>query len=279
MRDIKQRIANVSSTEQIIKAMDMIASTKLNKARAQLEGVRPIYCSLDRIIKEIGTQQGAETNIFYKERKVKNSLYIIQTSDRGFSGGYNQNILNAAIEHMSTGKNEKIVVVGLKGYEYFLSRNKNIIHKITNVPESQVYYGTESLSRRLSELYVSGEVDEVFVGYTQFENILSYVPRIEKILPLPLGETNIHEDKKYEPDIDTYIEQTVPLFLHMYLFRAFSESYTSEQAARMVNMDAAGKNASDMIDKLTRMYNRRRQAEITQEISEIVGSTNILNKG
>lgn len=280
MRDIKQRIANVSSTKQIIKAMDMIASTKLHRARAQLEGVRPIYRELKRIVEELGCLSTAAKHIFFKERKVENSLYLVLTSDRGLSGSYNANILGKVMEHMNQGKNEKILVVGSKGYEYLKKRNKNIIRKITDVADAQVYYGAESIAKWVIDLYISGEVDEVFIAYTHFENVLSYVPYVEKVLPVAVKEDTIDESyRKYEPDTDTFIDHIIPLYLHMYFFRAFSESHTSEQAARMVSMDAAGKNADDMIERLTRMYNRKRQAAITQELSEIVGSANILNRG
>lgn len=281
MRDIKQRIANVKSTEQIIKAMDMIASTKLHKARAQLEGVRPIYRKLKCIVEELGSQEEAETHVFYQERQVRNSLYIILTSDRGFSGGYNVNIIAKALEHMDQGKNEKILVVGSKGYEYFKKRKKNIIRKITDVADEQMYYGTESIAKWVTNLYLSGEADEVFIAYTHFENVLSYVPYVEKLLPVPIVAIDMADksNRKYEPDTHTFIDHIIPLYLHMNLFRAFSESHTSEQAARMVSMDAAGKNAEEMIEELTRMYNRKRQTAITQELSEIVGSANILHKG
>lgn len=281
MRDIKQRIANVSSTGQIIKAMDMIASTKLHKARAQLDGVRPIYHEIKLIVEELGNQKEAKTHVFYKEREVRSSLYIILTSDRGFSGGYNANIIAKALEHMNQGKNEKILIVGYKGYEYFKKRDKNIIRKVIDVVDSQVYHNTESIAKWLTNLYLSGEADEVFIAYTQFENVLSYVPYIEKLIPIATDNKAVEDrsDRKYEPDIHSFIDHVVPLYLHMNIFRAFSESHTSEQAARMVGMNSAGKNASEMIEKLTREYNRKRQAAITQELSEIIGSANVLNKG
>lgn len=280
MRDIKQRIANVRSTEQIIKAMNMIASTKLHKVRAQLGGVRPIYHELKRIVEELGSQKGAEAHVFFKKREVRNSLYIILTSDRGFSGGYNANIIAKALEHINQRKNEKILIVGSKGYEYFKKRDKNVIRKITDVADAQVYYNSESIAKWSTNLYLSGEADEVFIAYTHFENVLSYVPHVEKLIPVDTGAIDISDsDRKYEPDLHTFIDHVIPLYLHMNIFRAFSESHTSEQAARMISMDAAGKNASEMIEELARMYNRKRQAAITQELSEIVGSANILNKG
>ncbi len=281
MRNIKQRISNISSVEQIIKAMDMVASTKLIKARTRLEGVRPIYHELKRMTEEAGNHDDAKKNPFYEEREVKNSLYIILTSDSGLSGGYNVNISAKALDHMNQGKNEKILVVGAKGKEYFKKKNKNIIHTIIDMEDAQVYFNTEKLTKWLMDSYLSGEADEVFIAYTRFDTVLSYVPIVEKLLPAGTEVTEHKGDdqKKYEPDINTFIDHIIPLYLHMNLFRAFSESNTSEQAARMVSMDAAGKNASEMTEDLTLMYNRKRQADITQELSEIVGSANILNKG
>lgn len=281
MRNIKQRISNISSVEQIIKAMDMVASTKLMKARTRLDGVRPIYHGLKRMVEEAGYDDDAKKHPFYEEREVKNSLYIILTSDGGLSGGYNINISAKALDHMNQGKNEKILVVGAKGKEYFKKKGKNIIHTIIDMEDAQVYFNAEKLANWIMESYLSGEMDEVFIAYTRFDTVLSYVPIVEKLLPAgeEVTEDESHIEKKYEPDINTFIDHIIPLYLHMNLFRAFSEANTSEQAARMVNMDAAGKNASEMIEDLTLMYNRKRQADITQELSEIVGSANILNKG
>jgi len=278
LRDIKQRISNVSSTEQIVKAMNMIASTKLHKARAQLEGVRPIYHHLSLLVDELGSYSRARSHVFFKEREARNSLYIILTSDRGFSGGYNANIMAKALEHMNQGKNEKILVVGSKGSEFFKKREKNIIRTITDVADAQVYHGSESIARWVVELYLSGEADEVFVVYTQFESLLNYVPKVDQLLPAAASTEELNDDdRKFEPDILTYIDHVIPFYLHMSLFRAFSESHTSEQAARMINMDAARKNAEEMIEELIRFYNRKRQAAITQELSEIVGSADVLN--
>lgn len=281
MKDIKQRISNISSAEQIIRAMDMIASTKLVKARSQLEGVRPIYFELKQIIEELCSREDAKKHIFFENRKVNNSLYIVITGDSGLSGSYNASINKKALDHMNQGKNEKILVVGSKGNEYFNKNNKNIIRTVVNLSDSQMYYSTESLAKSILSIYLSGEADEVFIAYTRFHSALNYIPTVEKILPIETKTTVIsdYNDKKYEPDINIFIEKTIPLYLHMCLFRAFSESLTSENAARMISMDAAGKNASEIIEDLTRLYNRKRQTAITQELSEIIGSTSVLNKG
>lgn len=281
MRDIKQRIENVASAKQIIKAMDMVSSTKLHKARMQLEGVRPIYGELKRITEELARLPDARGHLYFEKRDVKSSLYIVLTSNRGYSGSYNANIIDAALEHMDRGKNEKLLVVGAKGYERFKRNDKNILRAVTDLPDANVYYSSEKIAKWVADYYRSGEVEEAFIAYTHFKSVLSYSPRVERLLPVDtdVGIIEDGEGKKYEPDISSFIDHTIPLYLHMSLFRAFSESHTSEQAARMVSMDAAGKNASDIIDDLTHMYNRKRQTSITQELSEIVGSANVLNKG
>ncbi len=281
MRDIKQRISNVSSVEQIVKAMDMVASTKLIKARAQLEGVIPISLELNRIVEEIGRQWKSKEHIFYEDRKVKSSLYIILTSNSGLSGSFNSNITAKSYKHMSQGKNEKILVVGAKGHDFFKKKKKNIVYSITELADARVYYLTERIAKKVIEIYLSGEVEEVFVAYTHFKTVLNYEPTVEKLLPLPTAGSHDEDNSvmKYEPDIHTFIDHSVPLYLHMSLFRAFSESYTSEHAARMVSMDAAAKNASGIIEDLTHLYNRKRQADITQELNEIVGGANSLDEG
>lgn len=276
MRDIKNRIENVSSTEQLIKAMDTIASTKLHKARLQLDGVRPMYNGLKRQVEEIGEREAALTHTYYEEREVKSTLYVVMTSNQGYVGSYNSAVLDKALEHMNDGRNEKILSIGTKAYEYFTKRDKNIIRKITDVADSHVYYGSQELSKWITNQYLSGEVDEVYVIYSQFVNVLTHVPQVEKMLPIKSNYVyeGYESDREYEPSISTVIDHVVPLYLHMNIFRAFSEAHTSEQAARMVNMDSAGNNASDLIKELTLAYNRQRQNAITQELSEIVGGTN-----
>lgn len=221
IREIKERIANVGSTEQIIRAMDMIASTKLNQARTQLEGVRPIYDGLKRQVEEVGSLKKAASHVFYEGREVKNSLYVVLTSDRGFAGSYNANILTKALKHMNEGKNEKILVVGSIGDSFFRKRKKNIIRRITDVSDSQVYYGTLSLAKWMTDLYLSEEVDEIFIAYTDFENVMTHHPMVEQLLPIDVpGEgTTEDSDRIYEQGIDTFIDHIIPLYLHMNLFR------------------------------------------------------------
>lgn len=278
MKDIKQRKANVTTTKHIVKAMDMVSSTKLQKARARLEGARPIYNEIKNIIDDLKSNEEARNYFFEVSREVKSSAYIIMTSDKGLCGGYNTNVSEKALAHMNEGKNEKILIIGSKGSEYFKSHNKNIFRRITDISETQIYEDSCRMGKFIASLYDSGEVDEVFIAYTHFESTLNHIPVVEKLLPISDGsdETLKNSKMKYEPDIISFIDHVMPLYLHMYLFAASSESLACEHAARMFNMESASKNANEIIDDLNRMYNRKRQAAITQELTEIVGGANIL---
>jgi F-type H+-transporting ATPase subunit gamma len=278
IKDIKHRIANVSTTKQIMKAMDMVSVTKLQKARLRLEGVRPLIHELQSLIDDLSNYESIGRNAFTEQREVKNTAYIVVTSDKGLCGGYNVNIAKAALEHMNQGKNEKIFVIGAKGSEYFKRRDKNILRRITDVSEAQIYEGSGRLSELITSLYLKGEIDEVFIAYTHFESTLNYIPRVEKVLPISRGAKygKIISEKRYEPDMNTFLNHIMPLYLHTLFFALFSESLACEHAARMINMESASKNASEIIDDLNSMYNRKRQAAITQELNEIVSGANIL---
>lgn len=277
-KEIKQRISNVSTTRQIIRAMDMVASTKLNKARARLDGIRPLYGQMQRRIAELSHCEEAQTHAFAAPRKIKNSCYVVLTSNKGLCGGYNTGVSEAALMHMEQGRHEKIIAVGAKGLEFFRRRHKDILYRITDIPEVQVYETAGRLGELASSLYISGEVDELYVAYTHFESTLSHLPRVERLLPLPIDSNGApaRDRMRYEPDVHTFIDHLLPLYLHTYFFAASAEAMACEHAARMFNMDSAGKNATEMIDELKRMYNRKRQSAITQELSEIVGGANIL---
>lgn len=279
-REIKQRMSNIRSVEQIIKAMDMVSSTKLVRARKSLEGVRPMYNQLNRMVSELSEEPANnDLDYFNQRKKVENSLYIIFTSDQGLAGSYNSNILKKAIQHMEErDTHEHIVIIGASGIDYFRREDKNVIRQVFDVSRENEYYGAENLAVQALDLYMSGQVDEVFVAFTYFENVLSLKPTIKKILPADMGETKSYSLKEYEPSIESFIDELMPLYLHISVFRAFAESHTSEQAARSVSMDAAGKNAEELVEDLNREFNRQRQAAITQELTEITSSAQSMKK-
>lgn len=273
---IKSRISSVSSTQQIIRAMHMVAASKLQKTQEQLTAARPIFREAKRIIDNLASCEDARDNAFVNPRKVKNSAYVVITSNRGLCGGYNVNVAQQALGDMH-GKSEKIVAVGLKGRDFFRRRRKNIVSVCDSMSEAADYEDIEDIVAYVTNLFTSGEVDEVFVAYTQFESALSYVPKVVKVLPIDTTPTSAGGDMLYEPSVSEYLDHAIPMYLNAFIYGAVVESSACEQAARMISMDAASNNASDIIDDLTRSFNRIRQAAITQEISEIVGGANMLS--
>lgn len=277
--DLKKRMSNISSVEQLIHAMDMVASTKLVGARRTLEGIRPMYTELKNTVEELGHHEENSDHKYFKQRPVKNSLYIVFSSDRGLAGSYNSNILNKALDHMNEqDTNEQIVVIGSVGHEFFKKNKKNIIKPYYNVSSEDVYFGAQSIAEDANELFQDGEVDEIFLVYTDFENMLKMNPHIERLLPLEIDTTHGFDDAvEYEPTIDVFIEHVVPLYLHMSIFGAFAEADASEQASRSISMDAASENAEELLEDLESEYNRERQAAITEELNEIVSSAQAMD--
>ncbi len=269
VREIKQRIKNIESVEQLIRAMNMVASTHLRRINRQLEGAIPVQEALQRKIDELASIEASAESPYYARRPLKSSLYVVFTGDRSLAGSYYNRVQRFALDSME-GKNEKIVVIGSYGQRFFQKNNKNIVRSVIDLSDSQVYFGSQRIAEQLLDLFLKGECDEVFLVYTKFESVLNSSPQIKRVLPLPL-EAPKASFEVFEPSLDVYLKQLVPFYLHMCIFRAFSEAHTSEHASRMLTTDTASENARELVENLQRNLNRRRQQEITQELSEIVG--------
>ena len=278
---IKRRIGSVTTTKQIVKAMDMVAGTKLQKVKGWLYAARPLAEESKRMLDELKACEAAANHVFWRERGGKRTLYAIITSDRGLCGSYNSNIGAAALRHMEAEERvEQILAIGLRGKEYFARRNKQIAYTYQGISETTFYEDARMLAEELTIRFLSGEVDEVYVAYTHFASVLTHEPRVVRVLPIgdQEGEPWDNFDMTYVPDLNTVIDYAVPAYLSSFLYSALLESAACEQAARMVSMEAATKNATEIIDDLSRMYNRKRQAYITQEITEIIGGAEVSGK-
>jgi len=282
LKMIKRKIASVNSTKQIMKAMNLVSASKLQKAKAPLKLIRPMYTDLKLVIDGIKSSEGSEDNVFVRKRDVKSIAYLILTSDRGLCGGYNMNISKEAFAHMTANadKPENIIVVGSKGYDFFRRRGKNIVNRYIGVTEPTFYEESQKIAGQLISMYLSGEVDEVYIAYTQFDTILSHIPRVVRVLPIGTDEqeetAGKHNSMLYDPDIDSFMAYAVPMYLNILVYGSMVESNACEQAARMTSMDAATRNADEIIDDLILVYNTKRQGVITQEIIEIISGANTL---
>jgi len=281
MKAIKKRITSVNNTKKIMKAMNLVAASKLQKAKARLDDIRPMYSDIKKVMENIRAGVSDDMNIpFAEAREVKNIVYIVLTSDRGLCGGFNATVSKEALAYVEANKekNAKIIAVGSKGWDYFRRRGKDVIYRCEGASEATSFTDAEALGYRVADMYTAGEADEVYIVYTHFESVLTHIPYIERLLPLRMASSEDFDPgsftMSYDPDINTFITHAVPMYLNITIFGAMMESAVCEQASRMTSMDSATRNATDIIDELTLDYNRKRQSMITQEITEIVSGAN-----
>lgn len=275
-KDVKIRIKSVESTQQITRAMGLVASSKLRRAKERMERSRAYFVAMRDTLGDIAAKMKGSKSIYITGREVKKTCYIVIAGDRGLAGGYNNNILRLLAEHMK-GKDACVVPVGKRVNEYCKAHAIEILTEDYAVVEAVDRHESAELSRRMADLYDSGEFDELYLIYTKFNSMLSQSPAVMRLLPLEVPEDVIDESHfiLYEPGITAVFEAVVPEYLTGILYGAVAESYCSELTSRRNAMDAAGKNAEEMLEKLNLDYNRARQGAITQEITEIIaGSAN-----
>jgi len=279
MRGIKNRIRSVHSTQQITRAMNMVAASKLQRARGKLEGLQPFVEETIRITRDITALISDKSNPYVNARTVGNSLIIVISADRGLCGGYNVNVAKAASALADEKAHENLITVGTKARDYFRRRRKNIIRTYQGVSENPFYEDASDIGLLAVDLYDSGEVDEVYLVYTKFNSIVNYQPEVLKLLPLqiePDDKTDRGGFIDFEPDENAFLSYIVPKYISTAIYGAMVESAACEQGARMTSMDSATKNSSDLINRFTLQYNRARQDAITQELTEIVSGANAL---
>ena len=278
-RDIKRRIRGISSTKQITKAMELVSTSKLRKAREKLERSRPFYNVILDNIQNVLASTGNTKHPLLASREVKNSLYIVITSDRGLAGGYNSNIIKLAEEAMrnSQGGN-KLITVGIKSYEYFRRRDYEILDNFFGISEEPEFSDAKAIGKLALDHYKNHEVDEVNIVFSNFISTISQEAKIIKLLPSEHDASEVESKvlTEFEPSTDLVLDYLIPKYVESTIFGALIESSASEQAARRVAMESATDNAEELIDELEISYNRARQAAITMEISEIVSGAEAL---
>ena len=277
MNDIKGRIKSVSGTMQITKAMELVATSKLRRAREKIESSRPFHEIIGKAIDSIEASSEIKDSVWSRKTEGKNPLYIVIAGDRGLAGGYNANIfrLTAAL---SEGKDMKLIPIGKKALDHYKHRNMpTLTDRYGYVSEVSVGDCLE-LAEEICRGFIAGEYDSVVLVYTRFVSMISQSPVYEQLLPLDReseGEGNI-PDPIYGGDPEEILASIIPQYVGGVINSAICESLASESAARRTAMNAANKNASEIIDTLVLKYNRARQAVITQEITEIVSGSEAL---
>lgn len=277
MKDIKLRIRSVESTMQITKAMELVASSKLRRAKERAERSRPYFDALHATLTDIAYGNTEFESPFVAQRKVKKSCFILIAGDRGLAGGYNTNLFKAFEQASELCAERCVLPIGKKALEYCVRHDIETVSTEFGIAESVSLSACFSIARMLTANFEKAEYDELFVSYTNFVSMLSQSPATLKLLPLNYERELASESKElvlYEPSCTAVYNAIVPEYVGGLLFGALCESIASELGARRTAMDSASKNASDMIDGLSLRYNRARQGAITQEITEIVAGSN-----
>ena len=271
MKAIKRRIKSVGSTRQITKAMQLVASSKLRKAKARAEQARPYFNELYKTMCEIASANTDFSTIYTVKREVKHRLYIVIAGDRGLAGGYNSNILKmATTAHANDAEKPKIIAIGKKAVEYFSKRDYDMVASYANIAEEIKPNTAQDIANLAIDLFAAGEVDEVSVFYTMFVSSISQQPQSMAVLPMETVELDDYGVMTYDPSPEAVFNRIVPRFTASLLQCAVVESYASEQGARRTAMENATDNADAMTENLSLMYNRARQSSITTEIIDIV---------
>lgn len=274
MKEIKLRIRSVESTRQITKAMEMVASSKLRRAKQRAENSRPYFKTLQAVLTEIAAGAGGQSSVYAEDRPVRRSCWVVVGGDRGLAGGYNSNVFKTALLGMEE-SNCCVVPIGRRCAEFFTRRGYDIVTEEFAVTGEVDLGDCHELGTVLAQGFRQGDFDEVHLVYTRFISVLNQQPFALPLLPIvPLTTKSETEDRiLYEPGPAAVFDAIVPGYLAGVIWHAVCESYASEQGARRTAMDAASKNADAMIDGLNLHYNRARQAAITQEITEIVAGS------
>jgi F-type H+-transporting ATPase subunit gamma len=275
LRDIKRQIKSVQNTKQITRAMEMVAASKLRRAQDAAESARPYAEKMQEVIASIAAGTKGVKHPMLQSREIKKTGYLVITSDRGLAGGYNANLLRKVSQtirskHSSTDE-YVLFVIGRKGRDFFRKRNMPIVEEVTGIPDSPRFSDIRDVARAAVDKFEAAEYDELYLVYNQFINAMSQTPVENKLLPLAEVSTDTKlTNYEYEPSPEGVLEVLLPKYAETLIYSAVLEAKASEFGARMTAMGNATKNASEMISKLTLVYNRARQAAITQEISEIV---------
>ena len=278
LKDIKLRIKSVESTMQITKAMELVASSKMRRAKERVEHSRPYFETLHKTLTEIAAADPRARNPYLRRAEIKKTLLIVIAGDRGLAGGYNSNVLRQAQQEAG---DVVVLPIGKRSAEYFVHHEVPLFTQEVLLAADITVGECFQLARRITEGYCKGEYDAVKICYTRFDSMMTQTASTMEVLPLSIEPTEQQKAQArrsqilYKPSSEEVFRAIIPEYVAGIVYGAVCESVASELAARRTAMDAATKNAGEMIDHLNLYYNRARQAAITQEITEIVAGAEI----
>ena len=290
MRDIKRRKESIQSTEQITKAMKLVSTVKVQKARQRVEAGKPYFDLMYKTVNEALSKAGTLKHPFLNERESKKKGVIVITSNRGLAGGYNNNVVKFVTANGFTPENSIIYNLGRKGGEGLKRNGFDITKDYSEVMEGADYEDAMEIGAKVLEAYMADEIGEIYVVYTAFKNMVSHEPTMRKLLPIDTEHVSENvsgkdktdenpEDKavmEFDSDESEILDVIVPQYVNSLIYGAIIDCVASENAARMQAMDNATSNADEMISDLSLKYNRARQSSITQELTEIIAGASAI---
>ena len=279
MRDIKRRKSSIQSTQQITKAMKLVSTVKLQKARGRAEQTDPYFNYTYKTVSSMLARSDGIDHPYLKPGTSGKKGIVVITSNRGLAGGYNSNIVRLITDSEFKKDELEIYAVGGKGLEALERRGYHVVVDASDIIENPTYPDASALCKRVLEDFTEGKIGEIYLAYTHFKNTVSQEAKLMKMLPVeiePEEEKGAAVLMNYEPNEEEALEEIIPKYVTSLFYGALVEAVASENGARMQAMDSATSNAEEMIEDLSLKYNRARQGSITQELTEIIAGANAI---
>lgn len=296
MRDIKRRKDSIQSTQQITKAMKLVSTVKLQRAKGRAENAKPYFEKMIETVRSILKKSGGIDHPYLKGTGSEKKAVIAVTGNRGLAGGYNNNVVKQITDSGWDRENVDIYGIGKKGIEVLERRGYHIVCDESDMINEPLFSDASEIGRRVLDAYMSGEAGEIWLAYTMFKNTVVHIPKLVKLLPVEVDSNGAGNDSErdpdseavsvssgreapmnYEPEPEEALSMIIPKYINSTIYGAFIEAVASENGARMQAMDSATSNAEEMIASLSLAYNRARQGAITQELTEIISGAEALN--
>lgn len=282
MKDIQRRKTSIQSTQQITKAMKLVSTVKLQKARGHAEQTNPYFNYMYKTVTSMLARSGNINHPYLQAGASTKKAVVVITSNRGLAGGYNNNVVKLLTESDLPKEDVEVYAIGLKGIEALERYGYHIKADDSSIIESPTYEDAAAICQEILESFSKGEIGEIYLAYTHFKNTVTHVPTMMKLLPVEFDDVEISEDEKniimnYEPSEEEALDMIIPKYVTSLFYGALVDAVASENGARMQAMDSATSNAEDMISDLSLKYNRARQSSITQELTEIIAGAQAIS--
>ncbi len=281
MRDIKRRRSSIQSTQQITKAMKLVSTVKLQKAKNRAEETNPYFNYMYQTVVSMLKRSGTIRHAYLNAGASKKKAVVVITSNRGLAGGYNSNVVKLVTESGIDKEDVKIYSIGNKGKEALERKGYEIASDYSSVIEAPVYEDAAAICKQILKAFQEEEIGEIYLAYTHFKNTVSHEPKLMKLLPIEIGDTEEKDESNilmnYEPNDEEALDLIILKYITSLFYGALVEAAASENGARMQAMDSATSNAEEMISDLSLKYNRARQGSITQELTEIIAGASAIS--